>query len=60
MLVSKQSVVEALRKAGQREAAEEAERVLSDPVDLEYAQRLGFERFGITRDELISAIGGSS
>jgi hypothetical protein len=60
MLVSKQSVVELLRRAGQFEAAEEAERLLPDPVELEDAQKFGFERFGITRDELISALGGSS
>lgn len=59
MQVSKQSVVEALRKAGLPEAAEYAERSFPDPVELEYAQKLGLERFGITRDDLISRLGGS-
>jgi hypothetical protein len=59
MQVSKQSVVELLRKAGLFEVAEYAEQTFPDPVDLDDAQKLGFERFGITRDDLISRLGGS-
>jgi hypothetical protein len=60
MQVTKRSVIEMLRRAGLQDAAEEAERSLPDPVELEDAQAFGFERFGITRDELISRMGGSS
>jgi hypothetical protein len=59
MLVTKQHVVEMLRRAGLPDAAEEADRSLPDPVELEYAEKLGFERFGISRDVLISRMGGS-
>jgi len=59
MLVAKQHVVEMLRRAGLFEAAEEADRSLPDPVELEYAEKFGFERFGISRDVLISRMGGS-
>jgi hypothetical protein len=59
MQVTKQSVIEILRRAGLQDAAEEAERSLPNPVELEDAQEFGFERFGITRDELISRMGGS-
>jgi hypothetical protein len=59
MLVTKQHVVEMLRRAGLPEAAEEADRSLPDPVELEYAEKFGFERFGISRDVLISRMGGS-
>lgn len=47
-----------LRKAGFREAADEAMRELPDPVDLDYVQEWG-RRHGITRDDLISRMGGS-
>lgn len=59
MQVTKQRVVEMLRRAGLPDAAEEADRSLPDPVELEVAQKLGFERFGISRDVLISRMGGS-
>ena len=58
MQYSRQEVVNMLRKAGFREAADEAMRELPDPVDLERAQEWG-RRHGITRDLLISAMGGS-
>ena len=47
-----------LRKAGFREAADEAMRDLPDPVDLDHAQEWGSQR-GITRDVLTSQMGGS-
>jgi hypothetical protein len=47
-----------LRKAGFREAADEAMRDLPDPVDLDHVQEWGIQR-GITRDVLISQMGGS-
>lgn len=47
-----------LLRAGLAEVAEEADRTLPDPVELERAAEFGM-RYGITRDELISRIGGS-
>jgi hypothetical protein len=58
MQFSRREVVRMLRKAGFREAADEAIRDLPDPVDLEHAQEWGRQR-GITRDVLISQLGGS-
>jgi hypothetical protein len=47
-----------LRKAGFCAAADEAMRDLPDPVDLDHVQDWGRQR-GITRDDLISQMGGS-
>jgi hypothetical protein len=58
MLIPKQEIVEVLRRAGHLEAAEEVDRSLPDPVELERAAQFGM-RYGITRDELISRMGGS-
>ena len=58
MKVARQEVVDLLRKTGFPEAADEALRVLPDPVDLDDAAKLG-AKYGITRDELISRMGGS-
>jgi hypothetical protein len=58
MEISRQQVVDMLRRAGFPEAAEDALRVLPDPVDLDRAVALGAEH-GITRDDLISRMGGS-
>ncbi len=58
MMMRKHEIVRMLRKAGLSEAAEDAERSLPDEVELERAQEFG-ARYGITRDELISRMGGS-
>jgi hypothetical protein len=58
MPFSRQEVADMLRKAGLREAADEAMRELPDPVDLEFLQEWS-GRHGITRDALISQMGGS-
>ncbi len=58
MLIPKREIVELLRRAGHFEVAEEADRSLPDPVELERAAEFG-ARYGITRDELISRMGGS-
>ena len=58
MLMKNDEVVRVLRNAGFPEAAEEAERSLPDEVDLERAAEFG-ARYGITRDVLISRMGGS-
>jgi hypothetical protein len=58
MQFAKETVVDLLRRAGLPEVAEEADRDLPDPVDLELVAKWG-ERSGITRDMLISRMGGS-
>jgi hypothetical protein len=55
---SRQEVVRMLRKAGFREAADQAMRDLPDPVDFDHVQEWG-RQHGITRDVLISQVGGS-
>jgi hypothetical protein len=55
---SRQEVADMLRKAGFREAAEQAILELPDTVDLEQAQEWGTNR-GITRDVLVQRVGGS-
>lgn len=56
--MSRQQVVDVLHRLGHGHLVEEAERVLPDPVDYdelgEWAQR-----HGVTRDELVSRMGGS-
>lgn len=56
--VSRKHVVDLLRRAGYPDRADEARRVLPDPVDLDDVLRWAGQ-LGMTRDELISAIGGS-
>jgi hypothetical protein len=51
-------MVDLLRKAGLSEAADEAMKELPDRVSLEDAERWGV-RHGVTRDLLISQMGGS-
>jgi hypothetical protein len=58
MELSRQSVVDVLRRMGFESAAEAAERELPDPVDSEDAAKFA-EQHGIFRDDLISAMGGS-
>jgi hypothetical protein len=55
---SRQEVVDTLRKVGLPEVAEEAMRDLPDPVDSDDCAAWG-ARHGITRDALISLMGGS-
>jgi hypothetical protein len=58
MQVTRQHVVDTLRRMGLTQAADEALRVLPDPVDLDEAE-VFCERHGIFRDDLISRMGGS-
>jgi hypothetical protein len=51
-------VVHILRVAGLPDLADEALRVLPDPVEYDYAARF-LAQHGITKDELISRRGGS-
>jgi hypothetical protein len=56
--VSRQHVVEVLRTAGLPEVADEANRSLPEQLDLERAAEF-LGRYGITKDALISRMGGS-
>jgi hypothetical protein len=54
----KQWVVNTLRRLGYVDEAEEAARVLPDPVDMEQLREFG-DRYGISMAELTSRMGGS-
>ena len=58
MQVARQHVVEILRISKLPGLAEEARRTLPDPVEYDYAERF-LAQFGITKDELVSRMGGS-
>jgi hypothetical protein len=58
MQVTRQHVVGILRIARLPELAQEADRVLPDSIEYNHAARFLF-RYGITKDELISRMGGS-
>ena len=58
MQVTRQHVVDILRRAELLEVADEAIRVLPDPVDLDYAVDWCARR-GVTHDDLVSLMGGS-
>jgi hypothetical protein len=58
MEVPRQHVVHILRMAGLPDLAQEAQRVLPDPVEYDHAARF-LAQHGITKDELISRRGGS-
>jgi hypothetical protein len=54
----RQWLIDWLRRMGYQEAADEAARVLPDPVSMDQIRELA-DRYGISRDELISRMGGS-
>ena len=58
MQVARQHVVDILRTAQLPEVADEADRTLPDPIDYDDAANF-LGRYGITKDELISRVGGS-
>ena len=58
MQVTRQHVVDILRTARLPELAEEARRALPDPIEYNQAERF-LAQSGITKDELISRMGGS-
>ena len=56
--VTRQHVVEVLRTAGLPDVADEANQSLPEELDLERAAEF-LARYGITKDALISRMGGS-
>ena len=58
MQVTRQHVAEVLRASGLPEVADEANRSLPEELDLERAADF-LARYGITKDALISRMGGS-
>lgn len=55
---SRQHVIDVLNSAGYTQLAEEASRILPDPVGVDQLEALGVQ-YGITLDDLISRMGGS-
>jgi hypothetical protein len=58
MQLTRQHVVDVLRRTGFAEVAEEASRVLPDPVDVDDVHRF-LAPYGISRDVLTNRMGGS-
>jgi hypothetical protein len=58
MALSRKWAVDLMRRMGYSEAAEEASRVLPDPVDIKELEEFS-DRYGISRSELVSAMGGT-
>jgi hypothetical protein len=58
MSQDRQWLVNTLRRLGYAEAADDAVRELPDPVSLEEVTKFA-DRYGISRDEVISQMGGS-
>jgi hypothetical protein len=56
---SRQHVIDLLNRLGYGELAEEASRVLPDPVDVDRIEAWWMQH-GLTHDDLISRMGGSS
>jgi len=56
--ITKQEVLEMMKRAGPRELIAQAERELPDYVDLERDQPL-LERFGVGRSQLLERFGAS-
>ena len=58
MAQDRQWLVDSLRHVGLTQAAEDAERELPEQVSLEEIQQFA-DRHGISKDEIISRMGGS-
>jgi hypothetical protein len=58
MAMSRQWAINMLNRMGYAEAAEEAARVLPEQVELKQLEEFG-DRHGISRSELVSAMGGT-
>jgi hypothetical protein len=58
MAVSKQWAISMMNRLGYPEAAEEASRIFPDQIELKQLEEFG-DRHGISRSELVSAMGGT-
>jgi hypothetical protein len=58
MQCTRQELADTLRQSGFAEIVDEVLQVLPDPVDPEHAARI-LQGYGVTKDELISRMGGS-
>ena len=58
MQYPKQEIVRIFRRTGYAELADEAERVLPDPVDSDQLEAFA-SRYGVSKDDIISEMGGS-
>ena len=58
MAYPRQEIVELMRRTGYTELADEAERVLPDPVDVDQLTAFA-QSHGVTRDDFMSEMGGS-
>ena len=58
MQYSRREIVTLMRRTGYTELAEEAERVLPDPIDSDQLEAFA-QSHGVTRDDIISEMGGS-
>jgi hypothetical protein len=58
MEYSRQQVIDVLRSAGRSDLADEASRVLPDPVDMDRLVAWGTQH-GLSHDDLVSQFGGS-
>jgi len=58
MKLSRTKVVDLMRRLDYPEVADIAERELPDPVDMDEVMAFG-DKHGVTRDDLISRMGGS-
>jgi len=58
MQYSRREVVTILRRTGYTELADEAERVLPDPVDIDQLTAFA-QSHGVNRDTFVSEMGGS-
>ena len=58
MQYSKRELVTLMRRTGYTELAEEAERVLPDPVGIDQLTAFA-QAHGVNRDDIVSEMGGS-
>jgi len=58
MAISKKWAIDMMNRMGYTEAAEEASRVFPDEIELKQLEEFG-DRHGISRSELVSAMGGT-
>jgi hypothetical protein len=58
MKYSRQEIVALFRRTGYTDLADEAERVLPDPIDVSQLEAFA-NSHGVNRDDIISDMGGS-